>query len=122
MKTQVTFRNIQKLEHLEEFARTKTEEVVDTFVKNKNYRIHIRVEAEGHRTDSRRPIFQFEVVLSVAGRRNDIVVKKTSDNFYDAVSKTEHALKKLLRRDAACLARHAEERGHDYVVDYEIAV
>ena len=117
MKTKVTFGSIGKADHLEAFVLERTEEAVRDFLKAANFHLEVHLATECARTSSRRPYFKCEIFLQVLGRKHSIVVRKFSANFYEAVLKAEHALRKILRRDAACKPSLRKEKWHAYVVD-----
>lgn len=99
MKTQVTIRDFQRTEGLENFIKSKIEDCVSQFfTRTENAQLSVKAQEERHRTLTRKPSFLCEVHLKMPGSKTFFHVKRTGENFYQCVENVSNALREIMRR------------------------
>jgi ribosome-associated translation inhibitor RaiA len=106
METEICFKGFEANQSLLEYVTSKTTLVAQSFLEDRDFRLDVRLTADRPRTNRRKPHFICEVILHIAGRRRPVIVKKSSDDFYQAIHKANHSLKTILRRTSDKEAHH----------------
>ena len=99
MKTQVTIKDFERTEGLENFLRDKFESCISQFyTRHDNTQLSVRAQEDRHRTANRKPSFLCEVNLKMPNSKLLFHVKRTGKNFYDCVEQVSSALREIMRR------------------------
>lgn len=107
MQTDIFYRDITKSENLEAYLLEKVEGTVSEFFKyDSDAHLTVRVEADRHRSQTRKPSYLCEVILKPSRSKAIIKVVKTDENFKKCVAKTVAALKVVMSKRSSRKAQH----------------
>lgn len=107
MLTHVHYRDIERTEALENFLLERTEDIISNYIKNENFtNILVKVETIRHRTHTRKPVYNCEIIIKPTHQKRVIKVNKNDENFYACVAKATRALEGQLRKRSDMFANH----------------
>lgn len=107
MKTNLYYRDITRTENLESYLLSQAENEVEPFIKDDSEaHLTIRVESERHRSLTKKPVFNCELLLKTTSDKKVFKVRKGDENFYNSVVQSIEALKQMLRKRSEMKSKH----------------
>lgn len=99
MRTQVHFNHMDRSEALEDHAVSRFEGVVEEFLKREDCHLQIWLIAEKSHQHKGPSLFRCEVDVRFAPKR-ELFMAKSSQDMYDAINLTAHALSQVIREES----------------------
>lgn len=107
MQTEIFYRDLTRTEALETYLLESVENEFLDFLKNdESARLTIRAETIRHRTQARKPMYAFEIILKPSHTKGVLKVLKQDNDFYIAVQKATLAMKQMLRKRSGKFHNH----------------
>ena len=101
MNTNVYFKDMQALPHLQDFIDDSIDQAIAKFEKSKPFQLKVFVRAETTRRHTRHPLYTCEILLSAPYiKGGTIFIKKAADNFHKAVKDATRSVANVLKNES----------------------
>lgn len=101
MNTNVYFKDMQALPHLQEFVDESLDKAIAKFEKTKPFHLKVFVRAETTRRHTRNPLYSCEILLSAPYIKGGTVfIKKAANNFHKAVKDAARSVENILKNES----------------------